>query len=89
MLNCKFKMFHNLAEVMESILCHTCGESNRPGAERLIALLDFEAFGDPGSNDCRLSEEAAMHFECLMADCEGKLYIVDYVMYYITILTFV
>ena len=67
----------NLAEVMESILCHTCGESNRPGAEHLIALLDFEAFGDPGSNDRHLSEDAAMHFECLLADCEGKLYIVD------------
>ncbi len=64
----------NLAEVMESILCHTCGESNRPGAEHLIA---FEAFGDPGSNDRRLYEDAAMHFECLLAGCEGKLYIVD------------
>ena len=45
------KCFMNLAEVMESILCQTCGESNRPGAERLSGLLDFEAFGDPGSND--------------------------------------
>ena len=44
---------------------------NRPGAERLIALLDFEAFDDPGSNDRRLSEDTAMHFECLLADCEG------------------
>ena len=81
----------NLAEVMESILCHTCGKSNRPGAERLIALLDFEAFGDPGSNDCRLSEDAAMHFECLLADCEGKLHcgLRHVLIYYITILTFV
>ena len=72
----------NLAEIMESILCHTCGESNRPSADRLIALLDFDAYSDPGSNDRRLSEDASMHFECLLADREGKLYIVDYMQVY-------
>ena len=71
----------NLAEVMERMLCHTCGESNRPGTDRLIGLIDFETFGEPGSNDRRLSEDASMHLECLLADCEGKLYIVDYVIH--------